>query len=336
MRIGIDCRKIADFGIGTYIRGLLHSLAAMGGDSLVAFGPPGIAGTLPAGVQHVVVEAPNYSIRELRAVGRAADQAGLDLFHAPHYVVPFLRTPFVVTVHDLIHLRHRNPLARVYARAMIGRAVRRSRRVVTVSEAVSGAIAATFGGQEKIAVVPNGIDAIFFERHPPRGGRYFLFVGNDKPHKNVDRLVEAFAHIRGVDPAIQLVLVGAAFERFRGRDGVVTTGFVPLDELAAIYRGAIALVQPSLDEGFGLPVAEAMASATAVITSEVPALVELTEEAALHVDARSIDAIAGAMMRVMTDTAFRATLIARGVDRARAFTWNRCAQRTREVYHSAI
>ena len=119
MRIGIDCRKIADFGIGTYIHGLLHALVEIGGEEYVAFGPRQVAALLPAGVEHAIVDAPKYSVRELFAIGR---NARIDLFHAPHYVVPFVRVPFVVTIHDLIHLRHRNPLARAYARSMIGRA----------------------------------------------------------------------------------------------------------------------------------------------------------------------------------------------------------------------
>src|SRR3954451_18582473 len=134
MRIGIDARKIADYGIGTYIRGLLGALAATDEDEIVAFA--GAGAPLPDGVAHIVIDAPHYSARELFAVGRAADRARLDLFHAPHYVVPFTRVPLIVTVHDLIHLRHATPLARLYARTMIGRAVRRARCVLTVSETV--------------------------------------------------------------------------------------------------------------------------------------------------------------------------------------------------------
>jgi len=190
MRIGIDCRKIADFGIGTYIRGLLHALVELGGDEYVALGGAGIAPLLPPGAEHIIVDAPHYSIRELLILGRAADRARLDLFHAPHYVVPMLQTPFVVTIHDLIHLRHRNPLARLYARTMIGRAVRKSRRVLTVSESVRSELAA-FGHPEKIIVTPNGVDALFFDAQAALPGphhNYFLFVGNDKPHKNVERV----------------------------------------------------------------------------------------------------------------------------------------------------
>ena len=311
MRIGIDCRKIADFGIGTYIHGLLHGLVEIGGEDYVAFGPREIAPLLPAGAEHAIVDAPKYSVRELFVIGR---KSRIDLFHAPHYVVPFVKVPVVVTIHDLIHLRHRNPLARAYARSMIGRAVRRSRAVITVSEAVRSDIASVFGHAEKISVTPNGVDAVFNPNGPKAEGRYFLFVGNEKPHKNVDRLIAAAASID-----MPLVRVGSA-------------RFVTSEELAALYRGAIALVMPSLDEGFGLPALEAMACGTAVITSKAPALVELTRDAALHVDATSIAEISDAMTRVMRDETLRAGMIERGFSRSRGFNWRRCAEMTREIY----
>jgi len=332
MRIGIDARKIADFGIGTYIRGLLRGLIALGGgDTYVAFAPRGSSHFLPADVEHVVVDAPHYSVRELITVGRAVERANLDLFHAPHYVVPFTSVPFVVTIHDLIHLRHPNPLARMYARQMIGRAVRRSRRVLTVSEAVRREIVTTFGcGEEHVVVTPNGVGSPFEAEGKKADGRYFLFVGNDKPHKNVDVLVDAFARISGAS----VVLAGAAFERFRERDGVIVSGFVTDDELASLYRGAIALVMPSLEEGFGLPALEAMACGCAVITSNAEALVEITGDAALHVDA-SIAALADAMQRVASDDALRGALAQRGIDRAKNFTWMRCAERARAAYRAS-
>ena len=323
MRIGIDCRKIADFGIGVYIRGLLHALVDIGEEAYVAFGPREIASMLPGGVEHAVVDAPKYSVRELFTIGRNAQ---IDLFHAPHYVVPFVSVPFVVTIHDLIHLHHRNPLGRLYARSMIGRAVRKSGAVMTVTAAVRDEIASLFGHEGKIFVTPNGVDPMFTPGGPKAQGRYFLLVGNDKPHKNVDRLVEAA-------PAdVQLILAGGSFERFRGRERVVLAGFVSQEQLAALYRGAIALVLPSLEEGFGLPAIEAMACGTAVITSNVPSLVEVTGDAAIHVDARSVASIGDAMTRVMRDDSARATMIERGQRRAREFTWRRCAEMTREIY----
>lgn len=325
MRVAIDCRKIADYGIGTYIRGLL---SAMHGVEVVALGPRSIAPLLPAGTEHVVVDAPHYSLRELLLVGRAAERAGVDLFHAPHYVLPRVHCRSVVTIHDLIHLHQplRNPAARLYARVMLGRAVRLAWRVLTVSEAARRDLIAFGCEAEKIVVTPNGIDARFTPGAAADGG-YFLYAGNDKPHKNVGRLVEAFAKVGG-----RLVLAGAPFERYRGMRGVETRGFVSDDELLALYRGATALVLPSLEEGFGLPAAEAMACGTAVITSTAPALVEITGDAALHVDAMSSAALADAMRRVASDDALRASLGARGVERARAFTWRKCAAKTLDAY----
>ena len=337
MRVGIDARKIADFGIGTYIRGLLYGLvAAGGGDTYVAFAPKRVAPLLPPGVEHVEVDSPHYSLRELVSVGRAVDRSAIDLFHAPHYVVPFTRVPFVVTIHDLIHLRHPSAVARMYARQMIGRAVGRSRRVLTVSEAVKREIVATFGcGDEHVAVTPNGVGAPFVVEGHAVEGRYFLYVGNDKTHKNVDLLVDSFGRFLGRMAGISLVLTGAPFERFQDRDGVIVSGFVDDDEVAALYRGALALVMPSREEGFGLPALEAMACGCAVITSTAPALVEITSDAALHV-APDVDAIVDAMHRIASDDVLRGALVRRGIERAQTFTWTRCATLTSDAYRASM
>jgi glycosyltransferase involved in cell wall biosynthesis len=246
-----------------------------------------------------------------------------------------MRTPFVVTIHDLIHLRHRNPFARTYAWAMIRRAVTNSRRVLTVSNAVADEIRRRFGGN--VVIAPNGVDPIFRVAQillsVPQQPRYFLYAGNDKRHKNVDRLVDAFAFVRRQEPA-DLVLAGADFKRFATRDGVLLPGFVPQEQLASLYRGAIALVMPSIEEGFGLPAAEAMASGTAVITSTSPALMELTADAAMHVPAKSVATIADAMLRMARDAPMRAMLIDRARRRIADFTWERCARITRDAYRA--
>jgi glycosyltransferase involved in cell wall biosynthesis len=340
VRIGIDARKIADFGIGTYIRGLLGGLGRCAGDEeYVVFAPATARELIPGVFEHVVLDAPHYSIRELIAVAAAARRSGVDLLHAPHYVVPLTSCPVVVTIHDLIHLhqKQRNPLAAVYARTMMGRAVRKSVRILTVSQAVKNEIVRELGcDAAKVIVTPNGVDERFRAASPNSApSSYFLYAGNDKPHKNVERLVDAFAAVKSRRPELSLVLAGGAFERYQARDGVITPGFVSDGELAALYRGAVALVQPSIEEGFGLPSAEAMASGVAVITSTAPALVEITEDAALHVDATSSSAIADAMLRVANDDALRVELGRRGIEKSRAMTWDRCADFTRRAYFGA-
>jgi glycosyltransferase involved in cell wall biosynthesis len=326
MRIGIDCRKIADFGIGTYVRGLVGALAELGGgEEYVLFVPHAIDSPF----EQAVVNAPHYSVRELLVLGRAIRKARLDLFHAPHFVLPWTSCPSVVTVHDaiLVHYPPPQPGGSLYYSVMMRRALRKSAAVLTVSEAAKTAIVEAFPCEpSKIAVTPNGIDAIFFAPGPADPRTSFLYVGNDKPHKNVGALIDAF---RAVDGA-RLVLAGAEFERYRGVPGVVAEGFVTIERLAELYRGALALVLPSLEEGFGLPVAEAMACGTPVIASDIPALREVAGDAALLTDD-----YAGAMRRVLGDAALREALAQRGRARAARFTWRRCAELTREVYRRA-
>lgn len=328
MRVGIDCRKIADFGIGTYVRGLVHALAELEGDEeYVLFTPRDVE--VPATMERVVVEAPQYSVRELLVVGRAITKAQLDLFHSPHFVLPWTSCPSIATVHDTILAHYPPPRlgAALYLSVMMRRTLRKSARILTVSAAAKQSIVDDFRSDpSKIVVTPNGVDRIFFEDGPAASGRYFLYVGNDKPHKNLPRLLEAFGQVNDA----QLVLVGASFERYRGVAGVVTPGYVSVADLASLYRGALALVMPSLAEGFGLPVAEAMAAGTPVIAADIPALREVTGGAAFHVDPRSVDALAAAMRNVTREH------VASARERARLFTWRRCAELTRAVYRSVL
>jgi glycosyltransferase involved in cell wall biosynthesis len=323
VRVVIDGRKITDYGIGTYIRGLLHGLKDLGtNDEYIVLAPASARELIP--FEHVVAEAPKYSLREIVAVGAAIRRLRADVFHAPHYVVPITSTPTVVTIHDLIHLRLRNPLKHAYARTMMRRAAKQT--VVTVTNAVKQEIETTLGARD-IIVTPNGVDPRFTPDGRRAPGEYFLFVGNDKPHKNVATLVKAHERAK---LSSGLVLAGAPFSQYRTR--ATLAGFVDDDQLAALYRGAIALVTPSIEEGFGLPAVEAMACGTPVITSNAPALVEITGDAALHVDARDAGAIANAMIRIANDETLRGELASRGVARAGQFTWRRCAEKTREAY----
>ena len=322
MRIGIDCRKIADFGIGTYVRGLVRGLAEIGAPEKYLLFVPRPLPELP--FEQVVVDAPTYSLRELPFLGRAIARARLDLFHSPDLMLPWTSCPCVITLHDVIrsHYPPRNPAARIYVAVMTPRALQKSVRVLTVSEAAKRAIVETFDcDADKIVVTPNGVDEVFFADGPRAAGRYFLFVGNDKPHKNVERLVEASRRVG--EPSGRLVMVGGDFSHY---PDVVAPGFVSIEELAALVRGATALVMPSLEEGFGLPVVEAMAAGTPVIASDIPALREVTGGHAFHVDPYSVNAIANAMRNVTREHVEEAR------ERARQFTWARCATLTREVY----
>ena len=339
LRIGIDCRKMFDFGIGTYVRGLADGLAQLGGDEqYVLFAPSRGAALLPHAFESVIVDVPNYSIREQFVMWRAIRRARLDVFHSPHFVLPLVRScPSIVTLHDLIYFDFppRNVIGWTYMILMTSHDARVAERILTVSEAAREKIATTLDCERsEIVVTPNGVDERFFAPGPEatQWGRYFLYVGNDKPHKNVHRLIEAFRNVRRERSSVSLVLIGGAFDRYGDEEGVICAGRVDDAMVHAAYRGAIALVMISLEEGFGLPAVEAMACGTPVIVSRTPALSEVTGDAALHVNPRSIDDIAHAMLRVEADAALRAELSAKGPPRARIFTWRRCAELTRDVY----
>jgi glycosyltransferase involved in cell wall biosynthesis len=352
MRVAIDCRKIADYGIGTYIRGLLTAFAAEPGDvEFVLFVPPHCVGAVPPCDRFRIVpeNSPNYSVRELFTLQRQIERAKVDLFHAPHYVTPMTTTPMVVTVHDLIHLLFpeatANFFAPFYAQWMIGRSVERSRAIFVPSNAVRESIAERFPeSREKIVVSSNGVDADFFDAVDDdltsrvldacaltRGG-YFLYVGNDKPHKNLEMLLEAWLEAADDLAGLALALVGREFAGIPDLPNVVKTGYVTRDELRALYSGAFALVFPSLYEGFGLPAVEAMACGVPVLASTGGALPEVVGDAALLFDPTSRVLIADAMRRIASDDELRRELVERGRKRARSFSWHATARATLDTY----
>ncbi len=368
LRIAIDARKLHDYGIGTYVRNLVGELARLDDDAryvLICRPEDEVAlGALGPRFEPLVERAGNYSAREQISVPLALSRARVDLVHAPHYVVsPFTTTPYVVTIHDCIHLRfpqylpHRG--ARLYARAMMGLAARRARRVLTVSQASKDDILHFLGvPASKVEVIYNAIDEAITT--PPNDAElervsqrfqltspFILYTGNIKPHKNVDRLIEAYSILRrrGVEH-VKLVIIGDEISkypnlrrlvhRFQLHQHVRFFGFVPERTLAALYRMAALFVFPSLCEGFGLPPLEAMAAGTPVVTSNVSSLPEVVGDAALLVDPMDAGAIADAMARVLQDDAVRRDLVRRGHARVGAFSWARSVARVREVYGEVI
>jgi glycosyltransferase involved in cell wall biosynthesis len=365
--IALDARKIADFGIGTYVRGLIGALARLDAAHryLLLAGPEGpeTLPNLPGNFRWIDERSPGYSLTELVALPRVLRRERADLFHAPHYVLPLaLPCPAVVTVHDLIHLRfpgQRTRLELAYARWMIGRATRIAARVLAVSEATAAELGRHFGvDRARVEVIPNGVDEEFRRELSEAelaaalaalglAPGYLLFVGNPKPHKNLERLLEAYARLRAGRAATPaLVLAGdrdgdrspvPGWIAAAGLEGsVVRLGHLPAGRLPALYRGAAVLVQPSLWEGFGLPVAEAMAAGVPVVAADRGALPEVTGDAARRVDPEDPDAIAAAVAALLDDPAAAAELGRRGRARAAAFRWQETARRTLAVYRRVL
>lgn len=362
--IGIDARKVQDFGIGTYIRNLVAGLTEIDHENqyVLLTGPQGkdALGELPENFRVVIERSPVYSARELVALSWRLLRLRLDLYHSTHYVLP-IATParVVVTIHDIIHLLYPhflpNRIAFYYAQRMMRRSLARSDRVIAVSENTRSDLMEYFGVDGRsIDVIYNGVDETFRRRLAgddlDRWLRqldirrpYLLFVGNPKPHKNLDRVIQAYARALEIeDFDAPLVCVGdrtAAQFKLRQRaeqlgigDKVRLLGHVAQEALPALYQGAKLFLYPTLYEGFGLPVVEAMASGTPVLTSNTSALKEVAGGHAHLVDPLDTERMAKAIARLMGDHEYRARLAEKGVARAGDFRWRLTAELTRQVY----
>jgi glycosyltransferase involved in cell wall biosynthesis len=286
--------------------------------------------------------------------------AGVDLLHATDFVLPRLwRGRGVVTVHDLAFLRRPELLTADSLRyyRQVGASVHRAERIIAVSEYTrSELVALTDAAPERIRVIPNAVRPDFLQ--PPNAeaeasclARYalrapfILFVSTIEPRKNLGTLLEAYRQLLDGGLQAELAIVGAdgwqsgdAYDTARdlGLEHVARfLGFVPLSDLASLYRRAALLAHPAIDEGFGIPPIEAMASGTPVVAADAGALPETVGEAGLLVGPLDVAGWAAALARVLTDPALSAGLADAGRRRAAAFTPRRMAEATLAVYREA-
>lgn len=368
MRIAIDVRKLRDFGIGTYIRNLLKYLPRLDQDTeyilLCRAEDRDVLRQLGPNFRPVVHTSRPYSVREQLSVPARLLQESADLFHAPHYVLPpLVPCKSIVTIHDCIHLMFPqylpNRFAYTYARVSLRVAARKAECILTVSETSKTDILRYCNvPADRVVVIYNAIDERFAVQ-PPRelvdrtreryqlDSPFALYVGNIKPHKNLERLIDAFHLVRreGFE-RLRLLIIGdqilkyprlrRAVDRYKLHKHVRFLGFVPDETLAALYRLATVFVFPSLYEGFGLPPLEAMASGTPVVTSNCSSLPEVCGDAAVLVDPYDAESIAEGIRRVLSDPDFRAGLIERGLGRVRDFSWEASIRRVHEVYLNVV
>jgi glycosyltransferase involved in cell wall biosynthesis len=285
----------------------------------------------------------------------------VDVFHSPVNVLP-VRLPCasVVTVHDLAFLHYPQyfrPARRVYQRTFTARSARAATLVIAVSESTKGDLVRLGVAPSRVRVIYPAIEERFrpvadgarlqaFRREHGLPDRFLLYLGTIEPRKNIVGLLEAYARLRAdVPDAPPLVLAGAkgwyydaVFERVRalGLERTVTfAGYVRDEEQPLWYAAAELFVYPSLFEGFGLPVAEAMACGTPVVTSSLSSMPEVAGDAAIQVDPRSAEALAHAMQSVLRDDEARRRLAAEGPRRARQFSIDRMVRECSEVYAEA-
>jgi glycosyltransferase involved in cell wall biosynthesis len=365
-RLGIDARKLADFGIGSYLQGLLGELVTLAADSdVTVFVTPDRRDLLPVLPERwsiAEVEAPGYSVREQLVMPLAVRRARVEVLHVPHYVVPLLFPGrLVVTIHDIIHVLFPEFVASgvgfAYARFMIRAAIRRGHRVITVSESTAADLQRLFGASgERLRVIPNGVSEEFLRAGDRRrdevirrelglSSPYLLHVGNDKPHKNVAGVLKAYqllVHDQAGEPP-PLVLAGgfgpggqiAGRARAMGLgDRVRCLGHLEQRRLAAVFRGATVFIYPTLYEGFGLPVLEAMACGVPVVAGNVAAVREIAGDAVVRVNPRDLMELSAALRRLLNHPEVREQLARQGRETARGYRWRKSAEATLAVYRA--
>ena len=370
IRVGINARALAKpnpAGVSRYTRSLLRALAerttAADPDiEYLLFGLDTLPETL-AECDHVRNAGEPASTHsglgahywEQFDLVRALGDYGLDVFHTPAGQPPiragFSRSPgpaLVTTIHDISPITHPEWFSRSYAafyRVLTPLAVRASDRIVTISEFARETITDVYpNAAGKITAIHNGVTAPVDPGTPVdklRPDGFVLFVGSVNRRKNVRTLIAAYRRYRArvADP-VGLALAGPERDVFADVEyelpaGVETLGYVPDDQLGWLYRNAAAFVLPSLYEGFGLPIVEAMHAGTPVVTSNRGAMAEVAGDAAELVDPIDARALADGIERVLSDETYGQRLAARGRERAAAFTWERAAERVVEVYRVA-
>jgi len=375
MNIGIDGRKLGKTGIGRYVQELIKELAERNPkDHWHIIVSPNYRDYLDeelASLENVsahITLARYYSLTEQLDFGRELDRLGLDLIHFPNFNVPqIIKTPFVITVHDLTLLKYPGRRMffgkRIFYKFVLGRALKRALYIITDSKDAKKDIKKFMArgrirNKKRIKVVPLAAAKIFKEKLSKLHHRqslkdlgmsnpYFLAVGSDLRHKNITRIINAYWQlIKEDDTPYKLALVGKY-----SQDGPIMTmihrsdtlssrvsvmGAVSDGELRTLYKGAQALVFTSLKEGFGLPILEAFKTGCVVITSNRSSMKELAGNGAILVNPLSTDEIKGAMRQSIDKLKLVAKKKAEGRKIAKKYSWSKTARLTYAIYEKAI
>ena len=365
MKIAFDLRRIGNPGIGRYMKCLAESVIAQASKHEYLL-------ILPPESEHLV-HAPNaqklctglkyYSFREQFELPRILSRYKADLLHSPHFLLPLVRPcPAVATIHDVIYLACPEDLpsfaGRLYYRTMMNACSRMATRIVTDSEhSKTEIIRYLHADTEKIEVVYPAVDPFFQSKpHPAEVASarskfgidrdYMLCVGIYKPRKNHAGLLKAFQLLLKSGIQSQLVVAGpmaegepilrALAQKLGIAQHVIFTGFVADADLRALYSGARVYVCPSLYEGFGFTVLEAMACGTPVVCSSSTSLPEVAGKAALYFDSHKPEEMAVQIVRGFSDDTVRTSMITAGRSNLQRFSWEETARQTLAVYHQAL
>jgi glycosyltransferase involved in cell wall biosynthesis len=371
MRVAIDMRRLGAFGVSTYVRNIVRTLAQLNHDDhFLLIGAPDRVrevSELPPNFTAVPfahdVSSPRFML-DFRSLVR---RAGCDVVHVPYmfWRPLWITCPYVVTVHDLLIFFQRTGNGSGFYRNahlwLTRRALGHAGRIMAVSNFTRNELVRRHGiPADRISVIYNAIDDRLSRGHATDADRqliaeryqvnypFLLYAGSIKPHKNVGRIIEAFSALKGElekqdqYPDLKLIIIGDELSkqpdlrrtvvRSGMQNDVRFLGFVPVDVLRIFYDSAKIFVFPSLYEGFGLPPLEAMAHGTPVVTSKVTSLPEVVGNAAVLVNPENVFDIMHAMHRVLLDQSLRERMKERGYLQAQRFSWEHSAQQILEVY----
>jgi glycosyltransferase involved in cell wall biosynthesis len=359
LRVGIDVSILSAplTGIGNFTLKLVCSLVGLKENAEWALlgAPIGVDG-LPEG-ENVLVH-PVAGLMGTRRITwqqvelpRLAKQYGLQVLHCPDFSRPIgCQVPVVNTIHDLSYYapeRFFSLPSRYYKRLLTRTTVARSNRIVAVSNFTREELFRRFVVKEdKVAVIYHGIDPAPSGKAAERNEPFVLYVGTLEERKNITTLVRAFGLLRSTrDAPLRLILAGKPGRGFRKikteinrcpfKGSIEILGYVERETVLELYRSAEAFILPSLYEGFGLPVLEAMALGTPVICSRVASLPEIAGDAAGYFDPLNSEDLAGALDKILASPSLRAEMRQRGFERVKLFSWDECARRYYEVYRNA-
>jgi glycosyltransferase involved in cell wall biosynthesis len=364
IKVGVDVRILSRpiTGVGRYTLEMCSVLNKMPGISLYLYSPAPILQQYLPCLDKSVIRINNFKSGLMRQLwGESvlpflAGQDQLDVFWGPAHRLPFLLPnyiPGVVTIHDLVWKfapETMRPLSRLLDRKQMPFAVSKARHVVTDSYATEEAVLEEFKvSDDAVTAIPlgrsqlpsgdgaEGLLALGIERP------YFLFVGTLEPRKNLSSLLLAYAKLAGAhkEKAILVIAGGKGWGDVNLKESIVSmglenqvklTGYIDEQALATLYSNALFLAMPSLYEGFGLPIVEAMSFGTPVLTSNNSSMPEVVGKGGVLVDARSIDSISLGLQKMISDNEFRGGLAANAKESASRFDWNQSVRQLVTVF----
>ena len=364
MKIGIDVRLWNETGVGRYIRALVRELGNIDkhNEYTLFLRQPQYEEVIPPNSRwkKVLADVPWHTIQEQFKMPAIYQAANIDLLHIPYFAVPVLiQVPFVVTIHDLTisHFATGKAtslplpiywLKRLGYTLVLSQTFKRARQIITVSETVKKQIMSEFSrSADKICVIyeSGSLEPLKSKATVVTPKNYLLYVGNAHPHKNLERLVKAYALVKRKVLDLNLVLVGKTdyfysklkiWVNAQGITGVKFIGEVNNEELAIWYKNALSFVFPSLSEGFGIPGLEAMSMDCPVIASDIQTFREIYKDAAIYFDPNSEVSLASVTTDTVKNSQTRERLVKKGRERVQYFSWNKMARQTLEVYENCI